>query len=104
MTVARIFKFPKPGASTEIKVPSEVPVANPLGSLLMLFMYSKYSSTVENLGSVSGVSIDAAMVFALAAVGLVTNSDEETVNADDRLAINTETINNNIEIFRTISV
>lgn len=41
MTVARIFKFPKLGASTEMKVPSEVPVANPLGSLLTVFMYSK---------------------------------------------------------------
>jgi hypothetical protein len=56
ITVARIFKLPKLGASTEINVPSDVPVANPLGKSLTVFIYAKYSSTVGNSGNVSGVS------------------------------------------------
>ena len=56
MTVARILRLPNPGASTEIKVPSAVPVANPLGSWETVAMYSKYFSTVSNSGNVSGVS------------------------------------------------
>jgi hypothetical protein len=56
MTVARIFKYPSPGASAEMKVPSAVPVAKPLGNALTVDMYSRYSSDVAKSGSVVGVS------------------------------------------------
>ena len=98
MTVARIFKFPKPGASTEMKVPSEVPVANPLGSWLTVFMYSKYSSAVGNSGSVSGVSADAVAIVLVAEADLVTDGDEEAVKADDRVATITESTNKKVEV------
>ena len=104
MTVARIFKFPKPGASTEMKVPSEVPVAKPLGSLLTSFMYSKYSSTVENSGSVSGVSIDDPMVFVVTAADLAADNDVEVVNADERAVVITESTEKNAEINRIIAI
>jgi len=88
MTVARIFNFPKAGASTEMKPPSAVPVENPRGSLLTVPMYSKYSSTLANSGSVSGVSAEDPIIFVLAAAAddLAANGDEDAVNADVRVA------------------
>jgi hypothetical protein len=101
--VARIFNFPKPGASTEMKDPSEVPVANPLGSWPTEPMYSRYSSTPENSGSVSGVSIDDATLLAVVTPkDLVADGDDETVNADERAAAITESVNRNIEVYHTI--
>jgi len=101
MTVARIFKFPNPGASTEMKDPSEVPVANPFGSLLTESIYSKYSSTDENSGSVSGVSTDDAIFLA---DDLVTIDDGEVVNAEDRTATITERKTKNSGVYCAIAV
>jgi hypothetical protein len=42
------------------------------------------------------------MVLEVAAEDLVTNGDEEAVNADDRAATITESINPNIEVYRAI--
>ena len=66
----------------------------------MEFMYSKYSSTDENSGRVSGVSIDDAM----AEDGRVDDGDEETENADARAAAITESIDKNVWVYRTISI
>ena len=104
MTVARIFKFPNPGASTEMKDPSEVPVANPFGSLLTEFMYSKYSSTDANSGSVSGVSTDDAIFLGVPADDLVTIGDGEVVNAEDRTATITERKTKNSGVYCAIAV
>mmetsp|Transcript_1651 Transcript_1651/g.3754 ORF Transcript_1651/g.3754 Transcript_1651/m.3754 type:complete len:238 (-) Transcript_1651:194-907(-) len=56
MTVARIFKYPRPGASCEMNVPSAVPVANPLGNALTVSRYARYSSDVPKSGRTVGVS------------------------------------------------
>jgi len=67
-------------------------------------MYSIYSSTVENSGSVSGVSaadavVDEDVANILVVADLVSDGDEEAVNADDRAATITESINKeNVEV------
>jgi hypothetical protein len=87
-----------------MKDPSAVPVANPLGSLLAEFTYAKYSSAVENSGSVSGVSRDDDMDLEVVVVDdLVTDGDEETVNADDRAATTIERIKSSVEEYHAIT-
>ena len=83
-----------------MKVPSEVPVANPLGSLLTEVIYSKYSSTEANSGRVSGVSIDDAIVAEERRT--LEDGAEETEKAEDRAAAITESIDKKIEVYRTI--
>jgi hypothetical protein len=61
MTVPRIGKLPRAGASTGTNVPDAVPVANPLGRAATLSMYLRYSSLEEKSGRVTGVSPSATM-------------------------------------------
>jgi len=49
-------RSPIAGASTETNVPDAVPEANPAGSAEAPAMYSRYSSSVSNVGSSSSVS------------------------------------------------
>lgn len=59
MTVPRIGKFPKLGASLEINVPLPDPVANPRGREETDSMYARYSSAFAKSGRSMGVSLDA---------------------------------------------
>jgi hypothetical protein len=81
MTVARMGSLPRLGASTETKVPSDVPVANPLGSSLTVSKYCKYPSALGNSGSVSGVSV--AIFVAYCRIGDEDDIDDDEVPTDD---------------------